>query len=116
MYIELALARFEDILEPRELVAFEKGVIEYIAYFQSILNRDDKKEEIIKTFENSLYSLLEIYRTNRQQQNLTIPQNYLAYMTHGSYGQKLSDEIRSEYINAHIEKFEERLEKILKSA
>jgi hypothetical protein len=113
MYIELLLARLEDLLEPRERISFDKAVIEHISYINSLINfkakdNDFTEEKAKTTMENSFYELLKIYRTNRQQQNLTIPNNYLAYLVHSSQGYKLSEEIWTEYINSHVGKFEER--------
>ena len=111
MYIELVLARFEDLLEPREKTAFEKAVIEHIAYFDSMFSTtvgDGKRDEVKKKAENIVYGLLELYRRNRQEQNLTIPQNYLAYLANPSHGTKLSEEMWNEYITNHIKEFEDK--------
>lgn len=94
----------------------EKAIIEHITYFESIFSmgaEDGKREEVKKTMENAFYGLLEIYRKNRHQQNLTIPQNYLAYLANPSNGTKLPEENWNEYITDHIKKFEDKNFRIL---
>lgn len=110
LFIELSLARFEDLLQPREKTSFEKAVIEHIAYINGIIYglKNDVKEETKKTMENALHGLLEVYRKNRIEQNLTIPQNYLAFLANPSHETKLSEDIWSQYLNFHIELFEKR--------
>src|SRR3989344_3970954 len=76
MYIDLSLARIEDLLETRES-SFERDVIDHISYINSLISTKEKTKGVM---ENAIYDLLEIYRTNQKQQNLTIAQNYLAYL------------------------------------
>lgn len=119
MYIDLSLARIEDLLETRERVAFERDVIDHISYINSLISTKEKTKGV-GVMENSIYDLLEIYRTNQKQQNLTIAQNYLAYLANPDHVTNLPQEVWAEYINTQINEFEKRdfrlqLSKILDS-
>ena len=104
MYIDLSLARIEDLLETRES-SFERDVIDHISYINSLISTKEKTKGVM---ENAIYDLLEIYRTNQKQQNLTIAQNYLAYLANPDHGTNLPQEVWAEYINTQINEFEKR--------
>jgi hypothetical protein len=111
MLIDLTISRLGDLIEPKEKAILEKNIIEHIAYIQSLLNtgiNKDARQEARDVFENSLYELLEVYRNDRLQQNVTIPEIYLVYLLNASEGQKLPERVCVDYINHFINTFEKR--------
>ena len=80
MYVELLIARLEDLLTPKEKAILEREVMEMIAHMLKIVDfsgQEDAKEAATD-IENMLMLTISSHREYEAKHNLTIPQTYAA--------------------------------------
>lgn len=80
MFVELFIARIEDLTTPKERAMLEREVIERIIYFFEIVNfaEQPNAKEKAKDIESLIMELISSHRENEIKHNFTIPQAYIA--------------------------------------
>lgn len=99
MYIELFIARLEDLLTPKEKSVLEREVIDKIVHMFELLDfsgQPDAKEKA-KNIENMLIDFVSSHRENEVKHNITILQTYAA-----SFARSFKD-IPEQFLTGYID-------------
>ncbi len=99
MYVELFIARLEDLLTPKEKAVLEREVVDKIVHVFELLDfsgQPDAKEKS-QNIENMLMNFISSHRENELKHNITIPQTYTA-----SFARSFKD-IPEQFLTGYIE-------------
>jgi len=109
LYIELLVARVDDILTPEEGQVLERKLIERILHYTELINFHGQKEvgDRVKAVSNILNEIITISKGKRVEHGDTIPQTYV-YSFIKSFGDRIPEEIITDYLKSKIELFEEQ--------
>lgn len=119
MYIELLIARIDDLVNVKEQATIENECLEESANCIGLVNFSGQQDEQEKTsdVENTLRNLITIHREIEVKYDLTVPQSYTTTLIR-RLGNKLPEQVITSYIEMKIGLFEEaklreRLQKVI---
>lgn len=108
MYIELLIARIDDLLDAKEQALVENVCLEKIVYLFELVNfsgRNGAKDKA-RNIENMLRDFIKSHRENEAKHGITIPQTYAGSFVR-TFGEKMSEQILTSYLEMKVCLFEE---------
>lgn len=109
LYLELLVARIDDILTPEEYEIVEKNAEEKILHYFKLVDFHGQKDadKKIKAVSDILSGIISEMRKEREEHGDTIPQTYI-YSFIKSFSNIIPEELLTKYIKSKIELFEEQ--------
>jgi hypothetical protein len=107
MYVELFIARLEDLLTPKEKAILEHEVMEKIVHMFEILDflGQEEAKDKAEHMENMLIELISSHRENEVKYNITIPQTYAASFARSF--KDIPEQFLTEYIDMKVQLLED---------
>jgi hypothetical protein len=105
-YLELLIARIDDLITPEQCKYIENGTMEGLIHFTALvdLNEDKEKRE---EFGSMLNKLLTLFKEEKTKNNYTVQETYFNIFNR-NYGRIIPKELIEQYVNYKTELFEKQ--------